>query len=342
MHYSGYLSVRAWLDSSIQAVSGPVFVLAVIGLIWVFAAPTKIAERLIGWTTVLYLALTWWLIVVDWPGGSVEQLETTRLMPFQRLLMIALACIALGRLAQLLVPRWQSWSVATLAALIPVLYVISPPSFIPESDRGLERVGSMAQPGIADLHTAVEIADAAAPGSTAILILGTTNYWHDQMWATLWTDRLLFYDDWLWYWQQEHVGEYDPITEHAYPDDASALDPDYLRTHGIGSVIVTGQAEMRRRMSADLTMIRDGVYCVYLVNSYETTATLDGQPTNVSISRRMRSGLLHCRPRVVNSWCGSTGSRGGRPRQMEHQSKSPIARMGTWQSRCQPGRGVWN
>ena len=95
---------------------------------------------------------------------------------------------------------------------------------------------------------------------------------------------IAFYDDWLWYWQQEHVGAYDPVTEHAYPDDASTLDPDYLRIHGIGSVIVRGQAEEAARTSPDLTMIRDGMYSVYLVNSAVTTATIEGQPVGVTIS----------------------------------------------------------
>ena len=87
----------------------------------------------------------------------------------------------------------------------------------------------MAAPGIADLHAAVDQADEQAPPGTAILILGTTVSWHDQMWATLWSDRLFFYDDWLWYWQREHVGDYDPETEHAYRVDGHSWLKTFMR-----------------------------------------------------------------------------------------------------------------
>jgi hypothetical protein len=167
--------------------------------------------------------------------------------------------------------------------------VISPPSFIPASDRGLVRVGSMAAPGIADLHGAVEQADAQAPPGTAILILGTTVSWHDQMWATLWSDRWFFYDDWLWYWQREHVGEYDPETEHAYPVDSSTIDPAYLATHGIGAIIVTGEARAAAAGAPFLTPIRSGTYDAYLVANATTTSTLDG----VNVLSRIDDESIH-------------------------------------------------
>ena len=151
VHYSGYSKLREWLDSSIQAVSGPIFIGALVGLGIAIVGRRSVAESMIGWTTVIYCALTAYLIVIDWPSTWVEQLETTRLMPFQRLLMIALAAIAVGRISLWAAGRWADIPCAAVAVLIPILYVISPPSFIPESDRGLVRVGTMAAPGIADL-----------------------------------------------------------------------------------------------------------------------------------------------------------------------------------------------
>jgi hypothetical protein len=276
VHYSGYANLRAWLDSSIQAVSGPVFITALVGLAIALVGRHSLVESMIGWTTVLYCALTAYLVAIDWPATWVEQLETTRLMPFQRLLMISLAIIAVGRISVWAVGRWADVPCAVVVALIPILYVISPPSFIPESDRGLIRVGTMAAPGIADLHAAVEQADDRAPPGTAILILGTTVSWHDQMWSTLWSDRLFFYDDWLWYWQREHVGDYDPETEHAYRTDSSTIDQSYLATHGIGAIIVTGEARGAASEATFLTSIRNGIYDAYLVNGGTTLATLDG------------------------------------------------------------------
>jgi hypothetical protein len=195
-------------------------------------------------------------------------------MPFQRLLMMTLAAIAVGRVAQLLVPRWSPVAIAGLTALVPILYVLAPPAFIPDSDRGLVRIGTMASPGIGDLKAAVDVADTSTPPDTAVLILGTTVSWHDQMWATLWSNRLFFYDDWLWYWQREHVGDYNPNTEHAYPVDSSTIDQAYLATHGIGAIIVTGQAKGAAADAPFLKPIRSGVYDVYQVDRATSLATL--------------------------------------------------------------------
>jgi hypothetical protein len=274
VHYSGYANLREWLDSSVQAVSGPVFVVALAGLAIAISGRVSPAESLVAWTTVVYGVLTAWLVEVDWPARWTEQLETTRLMPFQRLLMMTLAAIAVGRVAQLLVPRWSPVAIAGLTALVPILYVLAPPAFIPDSDRGLVRIGTMASPGIGDLKAAVDVADTSTPPDTAVLILGTTVSWHDQMWATLWSNRLFFYDDWLWYWQREHVGDYNPNTEHAYPVDSSTIDQAYLATHGIGAIIVTGQAKGAAADAPFLKPIRSGVYDVYQVDRATSLATL--------------------------------------------------------------------
>lgn len=283
VHYSGYASIGDVLDSSIQAVSGPVFVLAVAGLLLSLVVPRTIPEQMIGWTALIYCGVTVYLVVIDWPAGWTEQLETTRLMPFQRMLMIALAAIAVGRFSLLISNYWSHVLCGTVAALVPILYVIAPPDFIPESDRGLVREGSMAEPGIIDLRDAVMFADQSAAPDTAILILGTTAFWHDALWAPLWSDRLFFYDDWLWYWQQQHVGDYDPGLEHAYPHDSSTINPDYLATHGIGAVVVTGEARSAAASAAFLEPARAGLYDVYLVANPMTLATLGTQNLRTSI-----------------------------------------------------------
>ena len=283
VHYSGYAGLREWLDSSIQAVSGPVFAVAIAGLLITLLTPSTIIEQMVAWTTAIYCSLTAYLVLIDWPARWTEQLETTRLMPFQRLLMIALAAIAAGRVAQLISKRWSHFACAGLAALIPIAYVVAPPGFIPESDRGLMREGTMAEPGIVDLRTAVEIADQTAPADTAILILGTTAFWHDALWAPLWSDRLFFYDDWLWYWQREHVGTYDPSLEHAYPVDSSTIDPTYLATHGIGAVVVTGEARESAESAPFLEPTRAGTYDVYMVSNPTTLASLNAGNVSSSI-----------------------------------------------------------
>ena len=67
VHYSGYESVRTWLDSSVQAVSGPVFCASLAGIVIVLLTQSSLIERLIAWTTVVYALVTVYLITVDWP-----------------------------------------------------------------------------------------------------------------------------------------------------------------------------------------------------------------------------------------------------------------------------------
>ena len=281
VHYSGYEGFRPWLDSSLQAVSGPVFVAAAlataIGLLPAAPAP----YRLVAAALLVYVGLTLWLVEVRWPASFVEQLETTRLMPVQRLLMIAVVGLGAGWLVQRSGRRFVELALPAAAILVPVLYVVAPPDFIPEGDRGLVRIGTFADPSLADLETSVRLADEVAPGSSAILILGSSVSWHSQLWAPVWTERRIFADDWLWYWQREHVGDYNPAIANAYRSDASTLNETYLRTHGIGAVVVTGDAEATARASNLLELRRDGIYDVYSVVIPTGMATVDERPVRV-------------------------------------------------------------
>ena len=323
VHFEGYEGSRNWLDSSVQAVSLPVFIVALVGLAVAIRPGSTELELILGYTFLIYSGVTLWLVEIDWPRSLIQQLETTRLMPFQRLLMIALATVALGRAFEWLVPRYRTVAGVAVACLIPILYVIATPSWIPSGDRGLVREGTMASAGIAELRTSIELADDAAADSTALLILGTTDFWHDHLWATLWSDRRFFYDDWLWYWQQEHVGDFDPDIENSYPHDSSAIDEGYLRTHGIGAVIVTGQAREAAASAPFLNGLRTGAYDVYLVSNATTLATLDGSSVatdegddRIGMTDAEAGGKLTIRQNWFPRW-QATGD--GRPLEVVHR-----------------------
>jgi hypothetical protein len=169
VHYERYADLRAYWDSSIQAVSGPVFVLGLVGIVAGLVVPRRAMTRAFACTLVLYCAVTAYLSSGSGLDSLVEQLETTRLMPFQRLLLMFLAAVAMHDLASLVwrtLPRFRDRATdATLvgvAILLPVLYVIAPPSWIPLGDRGLVAVPSAATPAVADLREAVRFADSAA------------------------------------------------------------------------------------------------------------------------------------------------------------------------------------
>ncbi len=284
VQYSGYATLQDYLDSSVQAVGGPFFVLGLAGFVLAWWPGSGVVTRSVAATLGLYVAVTAALVSGVGPGSLIGQLETTRLMPFQRFLWFVLAAIAMewllirvGRAIRAFSP-FAAVDIGLLVAsgAVLVLYVVAPPSFIPESDRGLVIMPTTADSGIVDLRDAVTIADAEAEPGTAMLVLGTSVSWHDGLWAPLWTDRPLFYDDWLWYWQQKHFGDYNPATEHAYPTDASALEPEYLEHHGIGVIVVTGSAKPAARVATNLTLVREGTWDVYRVNDPTAIITFDG------------------------------------------------------------------
>ena len=212
--------------------------------------------------------------------------------------------------------------IALLAAVIAVLYVAAPPEFIPESDRGLVRIATYADPSMVELERGVALADAGAAPDTAILVLGSHVSWHDPLWAPTWTDRRLFYDDWLWYWQREHVGDYDVDTEHTYRSDASALDPAYLATHGIGAIVVGhvgGGAAGDAASSPWLSSRFAGrFYDVYLVEAPTTFATLAGQDVattgdgaaTISVATGGLAGPLVVRTNWFPRWQASVDGEG--------------------------------
>ena len=284
VQYSGYATLKDYLDSSVQAVGGPFFVLGLAGFIVAWLPGSDVVSRSIAATLGLYVALTAALVSGIGPGSLIGQLETTRLMPFQRFLWFVMAAIAvewvlirLGRASRAFSPfAAVDIGLLVISGAVVVLYVVAPPSFIPESDRGLVLMQTTADAGLVDLRDAVTFADGEADPGTAMLVLGTVVSWHDGLWAPLWTDRPLFYDDWLWYWQQKHFGAYNPATEHAYPTDASALEPEYLEHHGIGAIVVTGSAKPVARSASNLTLVREGTWDVYRVNEPISVITFDG------------------------------------------------------------------
>jgi hypothetical protein len=207
-------------------------------------------------------------------------------MPFQRYLVMYVAAVAAYDLARWTIGRVAGFAtelaLVGLAGLLLYLYVIAPPSFIPETDRGLYEIPSTARPEISDLEQAVKTADQEAAPGTALLVLGTQVSWHDGLWSPMWSDRPFFYDDWLWYWQTKHFGDYNPTTEHAYTRDDSTINQEYLRRHGIGAVVVTREAKPAAAESSLLERIKQGIYDVYVVRDPTTIISFDGQNASES------------------------------------------------------------
>ncbi|MFT4037363.1 MAG: hypothetical protein QM692_04220 [Thermomicrobiales bacterium] len=292
--YEKYDSFDEYWHASITAVSGPIFVLAIIGLVAVFLLPNLIAGLLVAFTLLVYVLMTILLSGLT-IGPHIEQLEAIRLMPFQRALSLYLAALGVYALLSTVSRLAERYRVAIVnlgllatAIVSLLLYVVLDSTPIHASDRGMHPVLTTGEQFLLDQQNAVELADSQAEPGTAILVLGSQLSWHDQFWSFQWSDRPFFFNDWLWYWQKDHFGEYDPDTEHAYPNPLTTLSTDYLQTHGIGAVIVSPQFSAAAAQSELLEPISENSsYSVYLMKSPTQIITADGASvTDISIENQ--------------------------------------------------------
>ena len=146
-----------------------------------------------------------------------------------------------------------------------------------------------ARPEQADFASAVRVGDAAGPPGTAILVLGSALSWHQPLWAPLWTQRALFFDNWLWSWRADHVGTpgYRFAAGNHYPDPERTLEREYLARHGIGVVVVTGVARQAASVSPLLEIVRQGVYDTYVVRDPTTIVTFgDRNASTTSVTNQ--------------------------------------------------------
>jgi hypothetical protein len=272
----------------VNAVTWPVLVLGLLGLMmgllsWQRQATTSAAAALL-----LYVAMTAALVLVPAAANLAPQLEPTRLMPLQRLLTIYLAAVTFWIILSWVISRiapsrrWLAPLLVTLVAAAILLIQTRPlggPALDPASPVippvSLYSVAMSARPEQADLEEAIRAADEAATPGTALLVLGSALSWHQQLWAPLWTERAIYYDNWLWYWHPHHAGTlgYTLLAGHHYPDPESTLERDYLARHGIGAVVVTGPTREVATTSPLLRPLREGVYEVYAVIDPVTTVT---------------------------------------------------------------------
>jgi hypothetical protein len=300
--YEWYADPTEYFLAIAQSVSWPVLFLAIVGLIAGLILPGRPLTRAAAITLVLYSVATFTLSFG--PGAHlIANLETPRLMPFQRLLALYLAGVGVHALAMRLssVLHVRSLTLDTVLgvgvvaalALLPMgaFAPASPDGEIPMPQRSLYPTPTTAAPEQAALAQAVRAADAASLPGTAILVLGSGLSWHQQLWAPFWTDRALFYDDWLWTWHARHVAPgYDPRIGNAYAPAAIAatLSEDFLRRHGVGAIVVadserTAGLKRRAEQSPLLAPLRRGAYAVYAVRSPTTVVTFGDENASASI-----------------------------------------------------------
>ena len=293
VHYSDYASFSDFLNASRDSVSSAVLVLGLAGLavgLWRGRRGTR-ATALSAGTFILATTAVAFIPLVD---AIIPQLEPTRLMPLQRYLLIYLAAgliytIVTGISSRRLGAGASASAIVLVTASIlivafqtrPILEVILDPASSEVPPVSLYAVAMSAQPQQASLESAVRAADRNAAGGTAILVLGSVLSWHQQLWAPLWTERLLFYDNWLWYWHLKHAGTpgYRPHVGHHYPDPEATLTREYLDRHGIGAVVTSSALRDKASESSFLSLVADGTYLTYVVENSNSIVTFDNGNT---------------------------------------------------------------
>lgn len=295
VRYSRYESVGFYVGKIVTSVSPPVAILAVIGVVLGLFVADRPVTRAAAVSLTLYVLVTAILATDARDSDILEQLEATRLMPFQRLVTIYLGAVAAEALLRWALPRRADLRDGLLATGAVVLFVVyvRPIGPVPNDDHGLMDVGEAARLGSptmlttgnsvqAEFLTAVREADTAVSGDGAMLILGTALGWHQQLWAPTETDRPLFYNDFLWYWHAFHAGPYNYLQGNAYPPGnvGRTLDESYLADHGIAVVIVTSDAFKDEAATAPtLELISRGIYDVYRVREVVPIVSFPGGET---------------------------------------------------------------
>jgi 4-amino-4-deoxy-L-arabinose transferase-like glycosyltransferase len=281
IRYTSYASALDYLGASLEAISIPAFLCALAGCV---AALAVSRERVVTKTTALALGLYVVTTLVFSFGATalVQQLETTRLMPVQRLLMEYLAAVGLYAITRAAAARMdRSWLAPALQAAVVagVLVVyLGPFHLMSFWNTGLFEVDRSTAPQTAILQQVLDRADHAAPQGTAILVVGSDVSTHEPLWAPVRLDRLFFYDSWMWYWHAKHRGPYNARKETIYDWDYlyEIFEREYLDRNAIGAVVVNPDGQASADSSPELTREFGGDYGLYTVNDPTPVVTLAG------------------------------------------------------------------
>jgi hypothetical protein len=250
LHYEFYVPVTELWTASMSAVSLPVLIMAITGAgVALLRWPCTVAQAM-AVTLVAYVLFTLAVATSGWVPPLVEQLEAPRLMPFLRQLMIFFGAWALGAGLQTVsrrVPVWQrthASSAALLGVAVAALVIfVRPASFVHENFHGLTPVDTTGDDDFALFMEAIEEAESEREDGTSIFVVGNREdrpyWWHQQLWAPVASPGPFYYDDWLWYWHQDHRGPYDYRNGYSFPNPSDALTAEYLWNNGISVVVVT-------------------------------------------------------------------------------------------------------
>ena len=272
IRYGRYESSLEYLTASFDAVSFPGAALAAVGAVSaLLTLRTRTLTAAAVFVSSVYAGMTIVLTFVPGAARMVPQLETTRLMPFQRFLMLYLAAAGLCVLARWIttrLPQARTLRAELAAVLVLTVAAMVAVVFLPVPKRS-------GRPQMESQESALRSAIDATPPDQAVLVVGSALSTHQQLWAPMIADRPFFYDNWMWYWHTRHAGPYNPLETAWYAPArlAEVFSRTYLAQHGIGAVIVISALRHEADTTTHLRRIGDGTYTPYLVTNATPVAT---------------------------------------------------------------------
>ncbi|HYI24073.1 MAG TPA: hypothetical protein VD767_01570 [Thermomicrobiales bacterium] len=310
LDYSTFTDIRDPLisyvdywDSVVASVSWWFLVPAMAAIPIAFLVRELTMLRMIAICTLAYSGLTVALSRGGMDDSLIRQLETPRLMPFQRFLMIYLAAAAIGWVIQNVLGRvvrvrWQEPIVAiVLVGIVAVTVTSYPGTFgpLPETDLTAPRdAHTTGLPELAQFTSAIEAANTLRQDGTSILVIGDQeSWWHEQLWAPSVEDGPYYYDDWMWYWHPDRPGPYNYDQGHFFPSPAQILTSEWLAANGVSMVVVTNMGTVNpdpRDAAADSPLLEYqqtfGYWDVFRVRDIVPLVTNDGiLPVSSAIGR---------------------------------------------------------
>lgn len=296
LHYQFYDPISMFWSALEMALSPRILFLAIGGGILVFVArrvESLRVSQILAITTVLYSLFTIWVSISSNPPPLVEQLESPRLMPYQRLLMLALAAVFVTlalRMVTIRLPQlWQEVIITVVVLSLGVGSIVMMSNRgdeVPYNEHAMYSVSTVGDQRFAEIEDAVHLANDIRPQGTAIFVIGNHNeWWHEQLWAPGIEHGTYYYDDWLWYWHTDQPGPYDKPQGYWMQNPADALTEEYFQQHGIGVVMVSdmwvSSGTPPKVAAADSPILElqgsFGAWDIYSVRTPASLATRNGE-----------------------------------------------------------------
>ncbi|MDQ3657691.1 MAG: hypothetical protein M3457_21780 [Chloroflexota bacterium] len=246
VNFEAYSSLRDYLTDSSTAITPIVCVIALAGVLIAIAVKSMRHTRSAAFGLALFVAATVAFATFDRLGDLIQQLEAPRLMPFQRFLAIYVAAAAVAwvieRLVSMAKVRGKSVLSGGVLGLAAFFTILTFGGAFGELDVKYQQpvLWTTGIPEFAHYTSAIDEAAELAPEGTAIYVVGDQqSWWHEHLWGPTRTDAPFFYEDFMWYWHEDHEGPYDNQIGHAYHDPEETFNPEWLHAHGVSVLVVT-------------------------------------------------------------------------------------------------------